>query len=148
MDIVQNILNIAKENHMTNQQLCKLLQTNPNKIYDWKRGKSKPSADDLYIIAQYFNVSADSLLGRSDKIKSTDDSGYDQLDDIDKAEIRGMIRQMLKADKYKEELPQYIESKVAARGGGVMTHTMTKEELEKANAETTEFEGFDELQKF
>ena len=51
--------------------------------------------------------------------------------------------------KPKEEIkPQYIESKVAARGGGVMTHIMTKEELEKADAETTEFEGFDELQKF
>lgn len=132
MDIVQNILNIAKENHMTNQQLCKLLQTNPNKIYDWKRGKSKPSADDLYIIAQYFNVSADSLLGRSDKIKSTDDSGYDQLDDIDKAEIRGMIRQMLKADKY-QKTPTYTIP-VAARGPLSEDAVLTDEEKAAADA--------------
>ena len=103
---------------------------------------------NLAKISDFLDCSVDYLLGRTDEIGFTDSIGYDQLDDIDKAEVRGMIRQMLKADKYKEEQPQYIETKVAARGGGVMTHTMTKEELAKADAETTEFEGFDEPQKF
>lgn len=65
MNIVENILRIAKKNHINNQQLCKLLNTNPNKIYDWKIGKSKPSAEDLYILADYFDCSVDYLIGRS-----------------------------------------------------------------------------------
>lgn len=67
MNIVENILKIAKQNHLNNQQMCKLLNTNPNKIYDWKIGKSKPSAEDLYILADYFDCSVDYLLGRSDE---------------------------------------------------------------------------------
>jgi len=65
MNIVENILKIAKKHNLNNQQICKLLNTNPNKIYDWKIGKSKPSADDLYILADYFDCSVDYLLGRS-----------------------------------------------------------------------------------
>lgn len=67
MNIVENILKIAKEHNLNNQQMCKLLDTNPNKIYDWKIGKSKPSAEDLYILADYFDCSVDYLLGRSDE---------------------------------------------------------------------------------
>ena len=66
MDIVQNILSIAKEKKITDQQLCKILKTNPSKIYDWKKGKSKPSANDIAVLAEYFNVSADFLVGRTD----------------------------------------------------------------------------------
>lgn len=64
MEIVQNILNMAKEKKITNQQLCKILETNPNKIYDWKIGKSKPSAEDVSKLADYFGCSVDYLLGR------------------------------------------------------------------------------------
>ena len=67
MDIVQNILKVAKGNKINNQQLCKLINTNPNKIYDWKIGKSRPSAEDVLIIAEHLNVSVDYLLGRTDK---------------------------------------------------------------------------------
>lgn len=67
MDIVQNILKITKEYKINNQQLCKLINTNPNKIYDWKIGKSRPSAEDVYIIADHLNVSIDYLVGRTDK---------------------------------------------------------------------------------
>ena len=64
VDIVQNILKLAKEKKITNQQLCKILETNPNKIYDWKIGKSKPSAEDISKLADCFDVSTDYLLGR------------------------------------------------------------------------------------
>lgn len=75
VEIVQNILNIAKTRKVNNQQLCKILETNSNKIYDWKIGKSKPSAEDISKLADYFNVSADYLLGRDIPIKTkTDDS--------------------------------------------------------------------------
>ncbi len=71
MTIVQNILKIAKENKINNQKLCEILNSNPNKIYDWKVGKSKPSTDELCILADYFNVSADYLLGRTNEQTNT-----------------------------------------------------------------------------
>lgn len=85
MDIVQNILNIAKTNGLNNQQLCKLLNTNPNKIYDWKVGKSRPSAQDVLTIADYLNISVDYLLGISEetgaKKAPTDNDERDELID-------------------------------------------------------------------
>ena len=71
MEIVQNILNLAKEKKITNQQLCKILETNPNKIYDWKIGKSKPSAEDVSKLADYFGCSVDYLLGRENTSDTT-----------------------------------------------------------------------------
>ena len=37
-------------------------------ISDYKKGKSVPSIDTLYLICKYLDVSADYLLGLSDKI--------------------------------------------------------------------------------
>ena len=71
MNIVQNVLCIAKARNITDQQLCKLLKTNPNKIYDWKRGKSKPSAEDMYILADHLGCSVDHLMGLDEKKTSS-----------------------------------------------------------------------------
>lgn len=79
MEIVQNILNLAKEKKITNQQLCKILETNPNKIYDWKIGKSKPSAEDVSKLADYFDVSVDYLLGREPSSETKKDGSVEAL---------------------------------------------------------------------
>lgn len=71
MNIVQNILNLTKQAKISNQQLCKLLNTNPNKIYDWKVGKSKPSAEDILVLADYLDCSVDYLLGRDAERKKS-----------------------------------------------------------------------------
>lgn len=71
VEIVQNILNIAKTRKVNNQQLCKILETNSNKIYDWKIGKSKPSAEDVSKLADYFGCSVDYLLGRENTSDTT-----------------------------------------------------------------------------
>lgn len=65
MDIVQNILNIAKQRNYTNKQLCVLLGKNSSYISDWKSGKSKPKADELVLLAKEFNVTIDHLIGNS-----------------------------------------------------------------------------------
>ncbi len=79
MDIVQNILRLAKEKKITNQQLCKILETNPNKIYDWKIGKSRPSAEDISKLADYFDVSTDYLLGRHSASEIKKDASAEAL---------------------------------------------------------------------
>ena len=46
-------------------------------ISDWKKGRSKPTAEALILIADYFDVSIDFLLGRS-KIRKSGISGEAQ----------------------------------------------------------------------
>ena len=97
MEIVQNILNLAKKKKTTNQQLCKILETNPNKIYDWKIGKSKPSAEDVSKLADYFGCSVDYLLGRAVSPSELSPealelaSRWDKLDDDGKALVRAEL---------------------------------------------------------
>ena len=93
---------------------------------------SMPKADNLARIADYLDCSVDYLLGRTDEIGFKGSIGYDQLDDIDKAEIRGMIRQMLKADKY-QKAPTYTIP-VAARGPLSEDAVLTDEEKAAADA--------------
>ena len=81
MSIVQNILKIAKENKVNNQQLCKILNTNSSKIYDWKVGKSKPSADDVFTLADYFDVSIDYLVGRTNTNEQTNNCYSNNISD-------------------------------------------------------------------
>lgn len=66
MDIVKNILTVAKEHGYNNKQLCELLNKNPSYITDWKNGKSRPKADELLILSKTFGVSIDYLLGQPD----------------------------------------------------------------------------------
>lgn len=51
-----------------------------NSLYSWKNSSPKP--EKLNVVADYFNVSIDYLLGRTDnpKIASSDDSSDDIID--------------------------------------------------------------------
>lgn len=60
---------------------------------------------------------------------------YKRLDTEDKAEIRGEMKGMLKADKYNqptsEDDEEYIYIPIAARGGGVSQHKVLKKTHEE-----------------
>ena len=87
---------------------------------------SMPKADNLAKIADYLEVSVDYLLGRTDdpgqktepapqliraeRHKDPDIEMFLRLDDVDRAELRGEMKQMLKAEKY-----QVVEVYTAAR---------------------------------
>lgn len=51
------------ENGITAKKLSDDTKISTGNISDWKTGRSKPSADKLTILAKYFNVSTDYLLG-------------------------------------------------------------------------------------
>lgn len=50
----------------TSKKLSESMGISTGNISDWKSGKSKPTAEALLKIADYFNVSVDYLLGRTD----------------------------------------------------------------------------------
>lgn len=69
----------------------------------YESGKREPDVEKIKSIAEILNVSTDYLLFGRELPYDTNDIGiqmYKQLDAEDRAEIRGEMKQMLKAPKY------------------------------------------------
>ena len=62
----ERLMLLCKEKKTTPTQLCKNFNISPTNGTYWKNG-SLPHADTLIRIAEYFGVSVDYLLGRSDE---------------------------------------------------------------------------------
>ena len=126
---------LREDSGLSQSELAKLIQISKSSINMYERGEREPKFETLEIIADYFNVDMDYLLGKSDirnryqqemlpQQKSSQHnqfhnifadikcqlgadpheavSMYVQLDQGDQGEIRGEMKQMLKADKYKD----------------------------------------------
>ncbi len=52
---------------VTQADIAKLLGITPTQISDMENGKTATTMARLYLLCDYFNVSADYLLGRTDK---------------------------------------------------------------------------------
>ncbi len=55
------------EKGLTQTQLAKELRVNQRTISNWEVGERQPDLDTLEVIAKYFNVSYDYLLGLTDE---------------------------------------------------------------------------------
>ncbi len=55
------------EKGLTQTQLAKELRVNQRTISNWEVGERQPTLDTLEVIAKYFNVSYDYLLGLTDE---------------------------------------------------------------------------------
>ncbi len=71
MPIKDTIKRLRKDNNMTQVEFAEKMKCNRQKIADWERGKSLPSADDLIMFSRLFDTSTDYILGVS-TVKSTD----------------------------------------------------------------------------
>ncbi len=98
MDIIDRIKELAKSRSMTVSQLEEQLGFGKNYLYSWK--KRTPGVDKLQKVADYFNVSTDYLLGRTDNIYVAS-----------------------KGDQYNHDLKEFIESNMGgmAYGGEDLT---------------------------
>lgn len=105
-------VNLLQKQSVTAYKLSKDTGITEGLISQWKSGRQLPKYDNLKILCDYFNVSADYLLERTDivMVKKSQPintfvldevlTTYMKLDEVDKAEIKGTVKQMLKADKY------------------------------------------------
>ena len=160
-----DILNIA-------QPFCKKYDVKLGKsdISQYVSGKVEPGQDKLYILATALNVNVAWLMGF--EVPMNDDASaqgvtknynilsdvpkpsevdpdlfvlhmYKQLDPEDKAEIRGEMKQMLKADKYSNNRHSYdeiIPVRMAAKGHGTREVAYTREQHERALAALQELD--------
>ena len=60
--ILDRILETAKSKKYNDQDVCRIIKAGQNKIDDWKNARSKPTLEELKILAVEFEVSSDYLL--------------------------------------------------------------------------------------
>ena len=104
---------LRRSKGLSQQKLADFLGTSKSSVNMYERGEREPGIEMIENIADFFNVDVDYLFGKSDipnRALATSATEidpdqqildmYKQLDTEDKAEIRGEMKQMLKADKY------------------------------------------------
>ena len=65
MSVGEIIEELRRDAGMTQQQVGDLLNVGNSAVYGYESGKSNPSPEALAILADYFNVSVDYILGRT-----------------------------------------------------------------------------------
>lgn len=58
---------LLQERGVTAYQAAQEIGISPTVFYEWKSGKSCPKVDKMYLIARYFGVSIEHLIGMEDK---------------------------------------------------------------------------------
>ena len=102
---------------LTQKDVYEQLKISQSTFSSWEVGKSEPDAMTFLKLCQIYEIE-DILFeftGRS--MTKEIDPTYElikELDEIDKAEIRGEVKQMLKADKYKRTIADDISETITA----------------------------------
>lgn len=60
--MIERILEIIKENNLTNKQFCEILGFYLSTVTDWKNAKSKPTVSQIVRIAEHFDLSTDYII--------------------------------------------------------------------------------------
>ena len=64
----ERLKELRLEKNVTQQELGKLVNTSKMAISHWEKGHSEPSIAQLIILSDYFEVSVDYLIGKTDFI--------------------------------------------------------------------------------
>lgn len=61
------LTDLLKEYDMSKRALAQNIGVSAMSVSDWTNGKVQPTAENIYIVAEFFDVSADYLLGLEDE---------------------------------------------------------------------------------
>ena len=154
---LDKVLGLITEKGISKNRFLMDIQISKNSIDNWEKRGNIPPGDIVAKIAQYFNVSADYLLGLTDEPRPEyspkdsknvaitallNDEGislYIKLDEVDRAEIRGEMKVMLRAEKY-SGAASAVETYSAAHGGQTDATPITAEESIEAERLAKEIE--------
>lgn len=67
LDIIDMIFALLTKDKKTAKDFAESIGVSTGNVSDWKSRRSRPNIDTLPKIADYFDVSVDYLLGRTDK---------------------------------------------------------------------------------
>lgn len=63
----KRLTELLKEKDLSKRALAQKIGLSAMSISDWTTGKVQPTAENIFIIASFFNVTSDYLLGREDE---------------------------------------------------------------------------------
>ncbi len=133
---IERLLMLISEKGITRKQFSEEVQINKNQLKRWEDTGVTPNRTTLTVIANYFEVSVEYLLGETDdrKIKGKSPvitglkekhmrliTAYDRADEP----IKDVVDRLLKID----DKPVIV--KIAARDGSYQERALTQEEWEK-----------------
>jgi transcriptional regulator with XRE-family HTH domain len=106
MDFNERLKQLRIERKLTQTDLAKLLNVKPTAVSNYESGRNEPSYEKLKILADYFNISLDYLLGLSDETfpiagnivdKDTYEFSnlYHQLDKHNKTEVKNFAQWLI-----------------------------------------------------
>mgnify|MGYP001945580421 FL=1 len=104
MSTFDRVKKLCEEQKMSVVQLEERLNFSRNSLYSWK--KNKPSSEKLEKVADYFDVSTDYLLGRTDKKR------YYDLTEKDERDIQHELKKIINGEE--------VDSAFAAFDGKVL----------------------------
>lgn len=58
---------LLEENNLSKRALAKAIGVSAMSISDWSTGKVQPTAENIYLITDYFETTSDYLLGLKDE---------------------------------------------------------------------------------
>lgn len=103
---IPRLFELISERKITAKKLSEVTNVSTGNISDWKSGRSTPSSEKIILLAQFFNVSTDYLLGLTEEPQSlspklSEDKQrllymYDLLNDMEKGEILGELKEKTK----------------------------------------------------
>lgn len=104
MTTFDRVKKLCEEQKISIVELEEKLNFSRNSLYSWK--KNNPSSDKLEKVADYFDVSTDYLLGRTDKKR------YYDLTDKDERDIQEQLKKIINGED--------VDSAFAAFDGKVL----------------------------
>lgn len=77
MEFKDRLKAVRLNNKLTQKEVANHFQTSPQSYAQWEKGLRKPSAENLQKLADFFNVSTDYLLGKTDLPEPNSDIDLD-----------------------------------------------------------------------
>lgn len=106
MKIKDRIKQLRKELDLTQEQFAHKIGYSRTAISAWEIGRNEPSNDDTLKLADFFNVSTDYLLGKTDIRNYEEDKANDvDLTGLDNEDIE-KIQEYADLIKYKKNVKQ------------------------------------------
>jgi transcriptional regulator with XRE-family HTH domain len=99
----ENLRKLRDRHDMTQEALGKLLNVTQSTIAYYESGKKQPTLETLIIIADYFEVSTDFLLNRTNRISTASE--------ISKPDIELLNKINKLSDENRKEIESYINYK-------------------------------------
>lgn len=121
---IPRLFKLIDERNITAKKLSEVINVSTGNISDWKSGRSTPSSEKIVLIAKYFNVSTDYLLGLTEDIQNQSEkfsntelrfiNKFKKLSSLDQGRILERMDVMLEEHKSTETSNT---ARVAAFGG-------------------------------